>query len=135
MILNGRIGYLLSYQHPDEYDVYFFDYSGYGLSTGKPAESIVNLDIESMYDHIVAERNDPDLEVSFLFQIPDFMIFVFQIILLGFSIGSAVAADLAAKNHPFVSGIILVAPLTSAIRHVAGPNPPKKTSKSDCFRT
>lgn len=64
--LNCYAGYIASYQHPDAYDVYTFDYSGYGLSTGKPNENAVYKDIEGVYDYIVTERKDPKLEVRFL---------------------------------------------------------------------
>uniref|UniRef100_A0AC35G5A7 Serine aminopeptidase S33 domain-containing protein n=1 Tax=Panagrolaimus sp. PS1159 TaxID=55785 RepID=A0AC35G5A7_9BILA len=118
--LNCYAGYIASYQHPDAYDVYTFDYSGYGLSTGKPNENAVYKDIEGVYDYIVTERKDPKLEI----------------ILIGISIGTAVVTDLAAKNFPYVSGVVLIAPLTSAIRHVSRHHPPRVTSPYvDCFRT
>uniref|UniRef100_A0AC34FK27 Serine aminopeptidase S33 domain-containing protein n=1 Tax=Panagrolaimus sp. ES5 TaxID=591445 RepID=A0AC34FK27_9BILA len=118
--LNCYAGYIASYQHPDAYDLYTFDYSGYGLSTGKANEEAVYKDIEGVYDYIVTERKDPKLEI----------------ILVGISIGTAVVTDLAAKNLPYVTGVVLIAPLTSAIRHVARHHPPKITSAYvDCFRT
>lgn len=63
LALIGYAGFIATPEHPNDYDVYFFDYSGYGLSTGKPSEAKVYMDIEAVYEYIRAERRDPELEV------------------------------------------------------------------------
>ncbi|KAK5965293.1 Phospholipase/carboxylesterase [Trichostrongylus colubriformis] len=79
-------------------DVYAFDYSGYGLSTGRPSEKNIYADIQSVYDFVYQTRQDK------------------KIVLLGYSLGTAAVIDLAARNPARVVGVILVAPFTSGIR-------------------
>jgi fermentation-respiration switch protein FrsA (DUF1100 family) len=79
------------------------EYRGYGRSEGSPSEAGLYRDAEAAYDYLVGERSNP----------PN------RIIAFGLSLGSAVAADLAAE-HP-VGGLVLVAPFASAkvvARHV-----------------
>ncbi|VDL84132.1 unnamed protein product [Nippostrongylus brasiliensis] len=39
-------------------DVYAFDYSGYGMSTGKPSEKNVYADIRAVHQHVRKSRSD-----------------------------------------------------------------------------
>jgi uncharacterized protein len=74
------------------------EYRGYGHSGGKPSEGGLYLDAEAAYQFLVStKRIDPKSIVSF-----------------GQSLGTAVAADLAA--HRRVGGLVLEAPLPSASR-------------------
>jgi uncharacterized protein len=74
------------------------EYRGYGHSEGKPSESGLYLDARSAYEFLIKTKGiNPDSIISF-----------------GQSLGTAVAADLAA--HQKVGGLILEAPLPSASR-------------------
>ena len=79
-------------------NVFAVDYRGYGRSQGRPTEAGVYRDAEAAYDYLVKERGiRPD-----------------RIVVLGQSLGSAVAVDLAAKRP--VAGVILEAGFPSARR-------------------
>ena len=79
-------------------NVFAVDYRGYGKSQGRPTEAGVYHDAEAAYDYLVKERGiRPD-----------------RIVVLGQSLGSAVAVDLAAKRP--VAGVILEAGFPSARR-------------------
>lgn len=39
-------------------DIYAFDYSGFGMSTGQPTEANLYLDVEAVYEFVRAERAD-----------------------------------------------------------------------------
>ncbi|CAJ0602868.1 unnamed protein product [Cylicocyclus nassatus] len=81
-------------------DVYSYDYSGYGISTGHPSESNQKADIRAVYDHLVNER---DLLSK-------------DIVLLGYSIGCFATVHLACAISEPPAGIILQAPPTSLLR-------------------
>ena len=74
------------------------DYRGYGKSKGKPTEEGVYRDAEAAYDYLVNERKIP----------PE------QIVVLGQSLGTTVAVDVASKRQ--VSAVILEAGFPSAKR-------------------
>ena len=74
------------------------DYRGFGKSKGKSTEPGVYLDADAAYDYLVNERKIP----------PE------QIVVLGQSLGSAVAVDVASKRQ--VSALILEAGFPSARR-------------------
>jgi len=74
------------------------DYRGYGKSEGKPTEAGVYRDAEAAYDYLARERKIP----------PE------QLVVLGQSLGTAVAVDLASKRQ--VSALILEAGFPSAKR-------------------
>jgi len=79
-------------------NVLALEYRGYGHSEGKPSEAGLYLDAEAAYQYLVStKRLDPKSIVSF-----------------GQSLGTAVAAHLAA--HHVVGGLILEAPFPSASR-------------------
>ncbi|VDN05034.1 unnamed protein product [Thelazia callipaeda] len=79
-------------------DLMTFDYSGFGLSTGTPTEKNVYDNMEAVYKYLIEElRAHPD-----------------EIVLLGFSMGTAVAINLASSHK--VAGMVLIAPFTSLLR-------------------
>ncbi len=74
------------------------DYRGYGKSGGKPTEAGVYRDAEAAYDYLVSARKVPPK----------------QIVVLGQSLGTAVAVDVATKRQ--ISALILEAGFPSAKR-------------------
>ncbi|WKX96189.1 hypothetical protein Q1695_012548 [Nippostrongylus brasiliensis] len=98
-------------------DVYAFDYSGYGLSTGKPSERNVYADIRAMYDYVRKYRPDK------------------KIVMVGYSIGTAVVADLASENPEGLVGVVFVAPFTSGIRLFTAQPANENSSRLDRFTT
>ncbi|VDN07591.1 unnamed protein product [Thelazia callipaeda] len=79
--------------------VYAYDYSGYGISTGSPSEKNIYSDIEAAYKHIF-ETEGPNVRIA----------------LLGYSIGTVPTVHMASKHPQNLCGVILVAPLASALR-------------------
>ena len=79
------------------FDVFIFDYRGYGRSQGKPNESGLYTDALASYKYLVDEKKIP----------PD------SIVVYGESIGGNVAIDLSSKVK--VGGLISYAAFTSAI--------------------
>ncbi|MFW5946961.1 MAG: alpha/beta hydrolase [Gemmatimonadota bacterium] len=73
--------------------VLLFDYRGYGLSDGRPGEAGLRRDARAAWDHVVEARGVP----------PE------RIVLMGNSLGSAVATDLALDRHD-AAALILSAP-------------------------
>jgi len=71
------------------------EYRGYGRSEGSPSEAGLYLDAQAAYDHLIGQRG----------------IAPRRIISYGQSLGTAVAADLAAKRE--VGGVLLEAPFPS----------------------
>lgn len=82
------------------FNVLAYDYSGYGLSTGRPSERAAYADIEAAYDYLTRSAGVP----------PE------RILLHGRSLGGAVAADLAARKP--AGGLVLESTFTSALRVV-----------------
>lgn len=79
-------------------NVFGYDYSGYGLSSGKPTEKSLYTNIEVAWK-----------ELNRRYQVP-----AEKVILYGQSIGTVPSVDLGTK-HDF-AGIILHSPLTSGLR-------------------
>lgn len=75
-----------------------YDYEGYGTSTGKPSEKNIYRDIEVTYNYLIT-----DLKIN-----PD------RIILLGRSVGSGAAVELALKHN--IAGLIIESGCVSAFR-------------------
>ena len=94
----GDIRFLLDKLHRKGFSVFAYDYQGYGTSEGRPSQTNVYQDIETVYQFVRDQLNIP----------PD------RIIAMGRSIGSAVATHLASEKK--VGGLILESPLTSAFR-------------------
>jgi len=80
---------------PDKYDVFVYDYAGYGKSQGKMSEENLFSDAQSIYDYC-REKYAED-----------------KIILYGRSIGTGVAAYVASKNNP--GQLILESPYFSMV--------------------
>lgn len=96
----GTVRWTLEQIHDRGYSVFAYDYRGYGTSGGRASEKGAYRDIEAAYDHLTGElRADPS-----------------KVILMGRSVGAAVALDLAAKKQ--VAGIILESPFLTAFRTV-----------------
>uniref|UniRef100_A0A0R3RX91 Hydrolase_4 domain-containing protein n=1 Tax=Elaeophora elaphi TaxID=1147741 RepID=A0A0R3RX91_9BILA len=77
-----------------------FDYSGFGLSTGIPTERNVYHNMETVYQYLIEKiKAKPD-----------------EIILIGFSMGTAVAIHLASREKTPMAGLVLIAPFTSLFR-------------------
>lgn len=80
------------------YSVLGYDYEGYGLSHGKPSEDAAYRDINAAYEYLtVAQRVPSD-----------------RIIAYGWSLGGAVAADLASREP--LAGLVLESTFVSAFR-------------------
>jgi len=79
------------------YNVLAYDYHGYGTSEGSPSEQATYADIDAAYDYLVRSGVEPG-----------------RILLLGRSIGSGPATDLASRKP--VGGLILESGFTSAFR-------------------
>ena len=74
---------------------YSFDYRGFGNSTGQPSEQGLYNDSDAIWNEVVSrEKVDPQ-----------------QVVILGYSVGAALAAQLAAKHQ--VGALILLAPFAS----------------------
>lgn len=84
-------------------NIFGYDYSGYGLSSGKPSEKSLYTNIEVAWNELKRRYN---LESN-------------QVILYGQSIGTVPTVDLASKYD--FAGVILHSPLTSGLR-LAFPN-------------
>lgn len=77
-------------------NVFALEYRGYGRSEGSPTEPGIYRDAEAAYTYLIHERRIPPR----------------RIIALGQSLGTAVAAELAAQQE--LGGIVLEAPFPSA---------------------
>jgi len=91
--LSQRPGHLRE-MAPAGSSVLILDYRGYGKSPGRPTERGLYRDADAGYDYLIGRGYQPS-----------------QIVLYGESLGSAVAADLAARRP--CGGVILECPFTS----------------------
>jgi fermentation-respiration switch protein FrsA (DUF1100 family) len=91
--LTNRTGHLREII-PAGSSVLILDYRGYGKSQGRPTERGLYRDADAGYEHLIAMGYKPA-----------------QIVLLGESLGSAVAVDLACRRP--CAGVILECPFTS----------------------
>lgn len=82
------------------YAVLGYDYEGYGTSQGTPSEAAAYRDIDAAYEYLTREQGIPGDRV----------------IAYGWSLGGAVAADLAARKP--LAGLILESTFVSAYRVV-----------------
>ncbi|MBF0368273.1 MAG: alpha/beta fold hydrolase [Magnetococcales bacterium] len=93
-------GFLLEARILKKWAVAAINYRGYGLSGGKPGESVLFADALTLYDRLSKE---PAIDPS-------------RIVVMGRSLGSGVAVHLAAKRT--LKGVVLISPY-DAIREVA----------------
>lgn len=91
-----------------------YDYSGYGLSTGKSSEANCYADIDAAYNYLTTEKRIPPK----------------RIVLFGRSLGSGPTVELASRLGRNLAGVVLIAALTSCVRVVF--NSPS-TLKFDMF--
>jgi len=96
----GTVSHKLLELHAMGFSVLGYDYHGYGTSEGRPTERAVCQDIDAAYEYLTKEVKVP----------PE------HIILHGFSLGGAIAADLASRRP--VGGLILESTFVSAFRIV-----------------
>ena len=96
----GTVRHKLAELHAKGFSVLGYDYHGYGTSQGQPAEKAVYQDVDAAYEYLTNELHVP----------PE------HIILHGFSLGGAIAADLASRRP--VGGLILESTFVSAFRVV-----------------
>lgn len=82
------------------FDVLAYDYSGYGLSTGRASERAAYADIDAAYDYLTKTAGVPPK----------------RIIAHGRSLGGAMAADLASRRP--VAGLVLESTFTTIFRVV-----------------
>ncbi len=89
---------VISILHSLEFNVFIFDYRGYGRSRGFPTEKGTYLDTEAAYDYLLT-RQDINKE---------------ELIVYGKSLGGAVAVDLALRAE--VCAVIIDSAFTSVAR-------------------
>uniref|UniRef100_A0A0N5BPL6 Hydrolase_4 domain-containing protein n=1 Tax=Strongyloides papillosus TaxID=174720 RepID=A0A0N5BPL6_STREA len=99
-------------------DVLVYDYGGFGLSQSKPGEEELFADIDAVYEYACDGLKYPST----------------NILLFGFSMGTAVSTYLASKVND-LAGLILLAPFTSLLRVLFQKPKEEKTSRVDQFVT
>lgn len=95
----GNIGHrlpIIEMLYPLPVNIFMIDYHGYGKSEGRASEQNLYLDAQAAYDYLIREKK----------YLPA------HIILMGSSMGGAVALDLAVREK--VGGVILKSTFTSA---------------------
>lgn len=108
IVFHGNAGYALHRQYyakgflaqGPEWQVYLFEYPGYGARPGKPSESHIKAAATRALEVLLADDPAP-------------------VYLVGESLGSGVASYLAGRFRAQVAGILLVTPFTSLV-DVAG---------------
>lgn len=105
-------GFYCRLVHHLNINLFSYDYSGYGVSSGKATEKNIYSDIEAAW-HALLKRYDLKAD---------------NVILYGQSIGTACAVDLATKFES--AGVVLHSPLMSGIRLLF---PVKRTFICDAF--
>jgi abhydrolase domain-containing protein 17 len=96
----GNVRFLLDSFQQWGFNVFAYDYRGYGTSDGKPGERNAYQDADAAYTYLTQQLKTP----------PD------RIIVYGQSIGGGSAADLASRRP--IAGLILESTFTSAFRVV-----------------
>lgn len=94
--------YVLELSNALNTSVLCYDYSGYGLATGKPSEANCYADIRAAHHYLTSVKRIP----------PN------RILLFGRSLGSGPTIDLAVSLGPNLGGIVLIAALSSCVRVV-----------------
>ncbi len=98
----GEIYPLLKKYAENGFNVLAYDYSGYGLSSGRPSERAVYSNADAVYEY--AQKV---LKIS-----PK------NIVLAGFSMGSAPTSYLAEKHSKELAGVVIMGGFASGIRTV-----------------
>ncbi len=93
----GHMDGIAKFLNVKNYSVLATDYRGYGLSQGKPKESNTYSDAQMVYDYALKQGYKYD-----------------NIIILGRSVGSGIATELAKNNKS--KALILISPFLSAYR-------------------
>lgn len=97
----GELAPLFEEYAAQGFNVYAFDYRGYGCSDGKPGTRHARQDAEAVFQHMIRERGvDPK-----------------RLIIHGRSVGAAFAIRLAA-DHPEIGGLVVQSGFVSAFRTV-----------------
>ncbi|CAB04043.2 Serine aminopeptidase S33 domain-containing protein [Caenorhabditis elegans] len=107
----------VTYANVFETDLYAFDYSGYGFSSGTQGEKNVYADVRAVYEKILEMRPDK------------------KIVVMGYSIGTTAAVDLAATNPDRLAGVVLIAPFTSGLRLFSSKPDKPDTCWADSFKS
>ncbi|CAG0893636.1 unnamed protein product [Darwinula stevensoni] len=96
--LGLKIDFLLELSDETNSNVFSYDYSGYGRSTGKPSEENLYADIKAAWDVLRSRHGIPEE----------------NIVLYGRSLGSVPTVRLASEREN-LPGVILHSPLSSAL--------------------
>jgi len=96
---------LIKLLHALPASVFIIDYHGYGRSEGKPSEKNLYLDAKAAYDYLIKEKKYRPS----------------QIVVMGSSLGGAVATELAVRER--VGALILKSSFTSAKEMAVRMNP------------
>jgi uncharacterized protein len=95
----GNISHVIEYIkifHDMGFSALFFDYRGYGKSTGNPSEEGTYLDAEAAWDYLIQCGNPPE-----------------KIVVCGQSLGGAIAAEVALRKKP--AALIIESSFTSIL--------------------
>jgi len=93
--------YWVEMAHRLNCDIFAYDYTGYGVSTGVPSEEDTYADILAVYDHLVTIGVSPKAEL----------------IVYGQSVGTGPSCHLAA--HRPIAGLVLHSPMVTGIRVIS----------------
>ncbi|VEV55859.1 alpha/beta hydrolase, putative [Plasmodium vinckei vinckei] len=96
--IGDNVDYYNNYSKSIKVNMFIYDYSGYGHSTGYPSEEHVYNDVEAVYDHMTNSLSIP----------PG------SIIAYGRSLGSTASVHIATKKK--IKGLILQCPIASIHR-------------------
>lgn len=113
--LGGLASWFLELGEHINCNVFGYDYSGYGASTGRPSEKDMYADIDAAWNALRARYG----------VLPE------NVILYGQSIGTVAAVDLASRC-PDVAAVVLHSPLASGLRVVFRCQS-RRTSRFDAF--
>eukprot|EP00742_Colponemidia_sp_Colp-10_P005484 GILJ01005859.1.p1 GENE.GILJ01005859.1~~GILJ01005859.1.p1 ORF type:complete len:310 (+),score=33.64 GILJ01005859.1:49-978(+) len=93
-------GHLIDFALQLNVNVFMYEYTGYGLSTGTPSEKDTYADIRAAYSYVTTELGIP----------------ASQIIIYGQSVGSGPSVDLASDKKCPVRALVLHSPIASGLR-------------------
>ena len=100
-------------------NIIIYDYHGYGKSEGKPSESKIYLDIETVVEFIILKNIFPNKK---------------EFIFMGHSLGSAPTVHLATTSFSkYIRAIILLSPIASSIKLFADCSDNTGLEKIDVF--